>query len=205
MISCSVVLAITKDNIDALPTVFTTYDTSTRFEGCAIWQIARGTSAATTFFKSIKIGRDKVEFIDAGFGYNSPCEILIDEARQQFPKYGRLRVLSIGTGLGDAITIKDSRRSILKALRDMATTSKNVAARLDSRYGDDGQYYRFNVDRGLQDVTLSDWEKASTISAHTGNYLRENQRRIGNCVMAFIDPHERPADVVAAPCRSPGS
>ncbi|ORY62365.1 uncharacterized protein BCR38DRAFT_517816 [Pseudomassariella vexata] len=65
----------------------------------------------------------------------------------------------------------------------MATTSKKVAASLDGQYSDSGQYYRFNVDRGLEDVTLSDWEKSSKISAHTGNYLRENQnqRAIRRC------------------------
>ncbi|KAH6973963.1 hypothetical protein EDB80DRAFT_868009 [Ilyonectria destructans] len=37
----SVVLAITKDNIDAPPTLFTTYDTSTSLSGCTIWQVAQ--------------------------------------------------------------------------------------------------------------------------------------------------------------------
>ncbi len=60
----------------------------------------------------------------------------------------------------------------------MATSSKAVAARLDGQYGDSGQYYRFNVDQGLNDITLSDWEKSSTISAHTHNYLKERQRTI---------------------------
>lgn len=49
---------------------------------------------------------------------------------------------------------------------------------LDNRFGDDGQYFRFNVDQGLQDITLSDWEKASNISAQTHNYLAENKRAI---------------------------
>src|ERR1700722_14732281 len=103
--SHSVVLAITKGNIDARPTLFTTYDTSASFHGCAIWQVARATSAATTFFKSITVGRDGIEFIDAGFGYNNPCEILIEEARRQFPGRAQMLVLSIGTGLGDVVTI----------------------------------------------------------------------------------------------------
>lgn len=60
----------------------------------------------------------------------------------------------------------------------MATSSKAVAARLDSQYGDSGQYFRFNVDKGLEDVTLSDWERSSAISAHTQNYLQDNQRAI---------------------------
>lgn len=36
-------------------------------------------------FTSIKCGLDGIEFIDAGFGYNNPCGVLLKEARQQFP------------------------------------------------------------------------------------------------------------------------
>ncbi|KAI0384321.1 acyl transferase/acyl hydrolase/lysophospholipase [Hypomontagnella monticulosa] len=193
------VVAITKDNVDALPTIFSTYDTSASLQNCTIWEIARATSAATTFFKSIKLGRDQIEFIDAGFGYNNPCEVLINEARQQFPGRGQLQVLSIGTGLGDVVTIKDSRRSIIRALKSMATTSNKVAERLDNQYGNSGQYFRFNVDRGLEDITLSDWEKTSTISAHTTNYLAKNRRLITEFVDGFL--HRRATQPEAAAVR----
>ncbi|ETS80274.1 hypothetical protein PFICI_07803 [Pestalotiopsis fici W106-1] len=192
----SVVLAITKDNVDAPPTLFTTYDTSAAFEGCTIWQIARATSAATTFFKPIQLGRDKIDFIDAGFGHNNPCEVLIEEAQRQYPHRKHLQVLSIGTGLGNVVSIKDSRVSILKALKKMATTSKNVATRLEDRYGGSGSYYRFNVERGLEDITLSDWQKTSNISAHTGNYLRENRRAVSAFVRRFLaEPTQEEAGV----------
>ncbi len=123
------------------------------------------------------MGRDGIEFVDAGFGYNNPCEVLIEEARRQFPGRGRLQVLSIGTGLGDIVSIGNTRLSILKALKRMGSLSKAVAARLDSQYGDGRQCYRFNVNQGLKDITLSDWEKSSTISAHTHNYLNGSKRK----------------------------
>ncbi|KAI7764856.1 hypothetical protein LZL87_013839 [Fusarium oxysporum] len=178
--SCTktVVLAITKGNIDTLPTLFKTYDSSASLSGCTIWQVARATSAATTFFKPIRVGRDDVEFVDAGFGYNNPCEVLIAEAQKQFPDRESMQVLSIGTGLGDVVAITNTRKSILRALGKMATSSKKVASRLDERYGDSGVYHRFNVDHGLEDVKLSDWKKASKISSHTQNYLTENERMV---------------------------
>ncbi|KAK8073314.1 hypothetical protein PG994_004213 [Apiospora phragmitis] len=138
------------------PTLFTTYDPSTTFQDCTIWQVARATSAATTFFKSIELGRDKVKFIDAGFGYNNPYEVLIGEAKKQFPDRSQLQILSIGRGLGDVVDIQDSRLSILQALKRMASSSIAAATRLDDQYGDRGQYHRFNVKRGLVDVALSD-------------------------------------------------
>ena len=135
----------------------------------------------------------------AGFGYNNPCEVLIEEAKKQFPDRKQMRVLSIGTGLGDVVTI-DTRISILKALKNMATTSKIVASRLDQKFGDDGTYCRFNVDQGLRDITLSDWEASSRISAHTQNYLNSNQRAIRKFVDALINiapvqPHAQAAEL----------
>ncbi|KAI0550528.1 acyl transferase/acyl hydrolase/lysophospholipase [Xylaria curta] len=196
----TVVLAITKANVDARPTLFTTYDSSASLQDCSIWEVIRATSAATTFFKSIELGRDKIEFIDAGFGYNNPCEVLIDEAEKQFPDRKQLQILSIGTGLGDVVTIKDSRVSILKALKKMASTSTAVTNRLVDRYGDGGQYFRFNVEQGLNDITLSDWQKTSTISAHTRNYLQGNKRAIQKFVDGLLfGPRRHQSDVPEFP------
>lgn len=182
-----IVLATTKENINAVPTLFRTYDQTTAFHGCAIWEVARATSAATSFFKSIKCGRDHIEFIDAALGFNNPCEELIEEARKQFPgvPMSQYRIVSIGTGLGDVVTIKDTRTSILRALKTISTTSKKVSDRLDARYGETNWYYRFNVDRGLEDVTLADWKMTSKISAHTHNYLQEKQRYLISCAKSL--------------------
>ncbi|XEV04493.1 hypothetical protein FSHL1_009780 [Fusarium sambucinum] len=141
-------------------------------------------------------------FIDAGFGYNNPCEVLIREAKNQFPDRHEIRVLSIGTGLGDVVSIKDTRMSILKALKKMATTSKKVALSLDEQFGASGTYYRFNVERGLEDISLADWDKSSTISSYTHNYLNENKREMSKFVQSLkqtttvaetaIETHESP-------------
>ncbi|KLU92430.1 hypothetical protein MAPG_11376, partial [Magnaporthiopsis poae ATCC 64411] len=170
--------------------------TNTYVPGTVLLQtrVARATSAATTFFKPISVGRDEIEFIDAAFGYNNPCEVLIEEARRRFPTRERMQILSIGTGLGDVVNIRDSRRSIIDALKKMATTSKQVAGRLDRRFGVDGQYFRFNVERGLEDTTLSDWKKASSISAHTSNYISDSERLIGKFVDEFLGREKASVD-----------
>ncbi|KAL2885340.1 putative acyl transferase acyl hydrolase lysophospholipase [Ceratocystis lukuohia] len=154
------------------------------FSSCKTWEVARATSAATTFFKPTKLGRDEIEFIDAGFGHNNPCERLIAEAGEYCQDKPML-ILSIGTGLGDVIEIGKTRKSIVKALKEMATTSKATALRLKEKYGNTKQYYRFNVEDGLKDVTLSDWKQASRISSHTNNYLLEHKEEIRNFVSAL--------------------
>ena len=175
------ILAITKANVDALPTLFRTYDTNDSLKDCTIWEVARATSAATTFFKSIKCGRDEVEFIDAGFGYNNPCEILLREAQSIFAGAEFGCILSVGTGIGGVVSVGATRKSILDALKAMATSSQKVAQRLDELYSDGDVYYRFNVPRGLEDVILSDWKEMSNISAHTRNYLAESQSPLAKC------------------------
>jgi hypothetical protein len=108
--------------------------------------------------------------------------VLISEADDLFQGDGCDCVLSIGTGLSGVITIEDSRRSILNALVKMASNSESVHRRLAKRLPEE-IYFRFDVPRGLEDITLSDWEKSSTISAHTTNYLAEVlvERAINRC------------------------
>ncbi|KAF7677199.1 hypothetical protein GT037_005411 [Alternaria burnsii] len=193
----TVVLAVTKADVGALPTKFKTYSIGDDFKHCKIWEVARATSAATTFFESISIGHQDIEFIDAGFGHNNPSEVLLSEAEDMFPGGTYDCIASIGTGLGDVITIKDTRRSIIRALKSMASHSQSVHRRLSHRLSE-AAYFRFDVTRGLDDITLSDWKESSTISAHTRNYLAEVEveRQIKRCARILIQdtvstsPHE---------------
>ncbi|KAL2887333.1 Vegetative incompatibility protein HET-E-1 [Ceratocystis lukuohia] len=178
------VLAMTKVNLDTKPTLFTTYNTRENFRGCEVWKVARATSAAATFFESIKLGRDDIEFIDASYGHNNPCEVLIAEAKEQLPGK-EMMILSIGTGLDDIIEIKNSESSVLEALSKMATSSKQADLRLKHIYASTGMYHRFNVDNGLKDTKISDCQELSNISAHTNNYLNENKQSVMEFVTAL--------------------
>src|SRR4051794_28383295 len=50
----TVVLATTKINVTAGPTLFRTYDTEPAWKDCKVWEVARATAAATTFFGPIE-------------------------------------------------------------------------------------------------------------------------------------------------------
>ncbi|KAL2890351.1 Nephrocystin-3 [Ceratocystis lukuohia] len=169
-------------NVETLPTLFTTYDTSSSLSGSKIWEVARATSATATFFKSITVGRDEIEFIDASFGHNNPCESVIMEAEEQFPSR-EMVILSIGTGLGNVVKLDDTKDSVAAAQRDVTMSSKPTALRLKKKYKNTGGYYRFSVENGLRDIPLLDTDKMSTISAHTRNYLIENEDEI----MEFVE------------------
>ena len=69
---------------------------------CTIWEAARATSAAPSFFKEIRI-HDPVDgtseyFIDGGVAYNNPSEIALKEAGKMWKNVGRFCLVSVGTG-----------------------------------------------------------------------------------------------------------
>ncbi|PHH49543.1 Vegetative incompatibility protein HET-E-1 [Ceratocystis fimbriata CBS 114723] len=179
------VLAMTKVNLETSPTIFTTYGTSAGFGACKVWEIARAISTANASL-SVKVGRDEQEFVDAKYGYNNPCEVLIAEAKSEFP--GReMIILSIGTGVGNVVEISHSKNSVLTASSKVATTAKQTELRLRDKYCNEGYYYRFNVDRGLEDYsTFPKSRERGVIASHTSNYLREKKYPVAQFVRIFL-------------------
>ncbi|KIW98446.1 uncharacterized protein Z519_00107 [Cladophialophora bantiana CBS 173.52] len=132
----------------------------------------RPTSAATTFFKPIECGRDRVEFIDSGFGHighNNPCDHLLHEARKVFLEAEIGCSVSIGTGLTGAIGVEGltSPTDILKALKEMANQMEAVHTRLAQGYARN-PYWRFNEDVTVGELNMDDDKKIKKIAAHTG-------------------------------------
>lgn len=167
------ILAITKVNVDAGPTVFRTYSSEPAWKDCKIWEVARATSAATTFFDPIKTGRDQIAFIDAGFGYNNPCEVLIAEADKAIPNRDTSCIVSIGTGLGKAVGVSGNLSTLLRAMVKMATTSHKVHSRLQEKFGAEQpqKYWRFDEDVAISEIKMDNWKKLQDIAGHTHNYL----------------------------------
>ncbi len=150
---------------------------------CTIWEAGRATSAAPTFFKRIGIGKPGMEeeFIDAGIGCNNPVEYLVKEAMREFgPKKAVACIVSIGTGKPKVAGFKAPSRfqrvlplDLIKVITAITTDSEAVAAVMASRYQHcDGLYHRLNVERGLEQVSLEEWEKLGEVTTHTMEYLR---------------------------------
>jgi len=201
----TVVLAITKINVNAGPTLFRTYDVEPAWEGCKIWEVARATSAATTFFNPIKTGRDGIAFVDAGFGYNNPCEVLLAEADKAIPGRPTSCIVSIGTGLKRAIGVSAKPSTLLGALVRMATSSRTVHARLQQTFGDEQpqKYWRFDEDIGISEIKMDDWRKLRSVAGHTHNYLHapDTAKAIHHCADALVaaKPNLRPGTLVIWP------
>lgn len=152
-----------------------------------IWEAARATSAATSFFDPIAIGPFGQEFLDGATGANNPVEIALKEARDIWPDgMGRLQyIISIGTGEPSLAAFGDNLLSIGKTLVRISTDANAVAAQFARSHpelaaGTDHSrhiYQRFNVKKGLEDVKLQEAEKTKEIASATHRYLDEDEQR----------------------------
>ncbi|KAF2157725.1 hypothetical protein K461DRAFT_326006 [Myriangium duriaei CBS 260.36] len=150
-----------------------------------IRQAALATSAATTFFEPAQIGYRT--FADGAFGANNPVDEVEEEAANIWCSETReLKPLvkcfiSIGTGNPGLKAFEDNLFKFLqKTLVDLVTetekTEKKFIARWAKHY-DEGRYYRFNVEQGLQDVGLEEYKKLDIIEAATEAYMTHTKQK----------------------------
>jgi Patatin-like phospholipase len=74
-----------------------------------IWQAARATSAAPSYFKEMFISTPLpgIAYVDGGIGHNNPAEIALqDEAPKIWPTCRQFCLVSIGTGQHSALKIQ---------------------------------------------------------------------------------------------------
>lgn len=88
----------------------------------------------------------------------------------------KLRCLvSIGTGVPSLKQVRDDVLGITETLKDLATETEKTARRFHkdkSHLDDEGRYYRFNVDRGLEDVGLEESKRKKEIATATRSYVQ---------------------------------
>ncbi|KAI9808030.1 MAG: hypothetical protein M1826_004379 [Phylliscum demangeonii] len=163
------------------PRLFRTYRAREHSSvNCKIWEAARATTAAVTFFERIAIGQE--EFIDAGIKCNNPAIRLLSEAQTVFGGDRRLNCLvSIGTGHPGAIGLpkpstfqKILPTDIISVIKKIATDCEGIAHELSERFENTaGSYFRFNVTYGAGSISLEEWRRMGEVEAHTRAYLRE--------------------------------
>jgi hypothetical protein len=154
-----------------------------------IWEAGRATSAAPIFFPRIFIGPDraKQEFIDAGVGCNNPVKEVIKEADLVFGEERKVAcIVSIGTGKASVIKYESPGKGektlpikLAKVFSELATECDRAAEETEERYTSGAVVYcRLNVDCGLQDIRLEEWDKLGQVEGYTEDYLA--QRGVGS-------------------------
>ena len=162
--------------------LFRTYPSHETHSGCKIWEAARATSAAPTFFKRIEIGSGQ-PFIDGGLGRNNPSKVMLDEANTVFRGRPIGCLVSIGTGQTEITTIKKPGflqqvvpTDVIKALKAISTDCEATHEDMQRLFANSpNTYFRLNVEQGMQGIEFSQWEKLAYVEAHTMHYMKRNE------------------------------
>jgi len=150
-----------------------------------IIEAALATSAATTFFEPVTIGVRK--YVDGALGSNNPIDYVWNEAQSIWcPDDGNLEpmvkcIVSIGTGNPGSLPIKDGAgKFLIETLKGIATETERTATKSAARHRgllDRKQYFRFNVEQGLQNVGLEEYQKQAEIETVTASYLSHQSQK----------------------------
>lgn len=158
-----------------------------------IWEAARATSAAPTFFSPIEIA--SVLYGDGGTGWNNPSREALNEAHIIWPNRPIGCFISLGTGEEDPIQLiqgaqlpKQSwmrgivstiasrqafRLGVAKycaaCLTSCKTVHDDILVNLD-RYHIRGRYFRFNTP-GMGRIGLEEWEQIPDMISLTATYM----------------------------------
>jgi predicted acylesterase/phospholipase RssA len=148
-------------------------DVYNHLENCKIWEAARATSAASTFFDPITIGNNQETYVDGALGLNNPIRLLDRESRCLWPNDDRV-FLSIGTGQASDVNLEGNLSVLASRLKDMVVETEKTAEGFEMDNPDlleRNRYFRFTVREGLKGVGLEEFKARAKIHAATSTYL----------------------------------
>ncbi|KAA6408365.1 MAG: hypothetical protein FRX48_08107 [Lasallia pustulata] len=140
---------------------------------------ALATFAATTFFDPVTIGTRT--YADGAFGANNPVEEVLAEAKDIWsPKKDNVGELvkcfvSIGTGVPGMTPIASGAWKLMsQTLVEISTETEKTAENFRRRHGEmfkEKRVFRFNVQKGLEQIGLEEYEKQGIIETATDLYM----------------------------------
>ena len=191
-IRLSFVCSMLADNMTAkVPTLFRTYiPPENRSFDCELWEAARATAATPTYFESIAIGLpgNAPRYVDGGIGCNNPINQLRHEASLVFRDRKVACIVSIGSGQASTIHLPKRgilQRSVFQKIipLDFINAAKSMAVDCEEKHEECARffemtpnlYFRFNVERGLEEVGIEEWKKLPEVTAHTHQYMKAQE------------------------------
>lgn len=162
----------------------------------AIWQAGRATCATKLAFKEIRIGTST--FVDEGYGltntdksptYNPAPQILDEAVLNEWPGQQVGLMLSIGTGkrpggtqsmqsewwegfAGGLGSFAEAKRKLIAKIEGCEKTHKEMlSTHLPKRGVNVENYLRLNVEVGVGEFGMNEWNRLADISNSTQSYL----------------------------------
>jgi hypothetical protein len=154
--------------------------TTSLYNKTAIWEAARATSTAPTFFEPIQIGPTDRTFGDGATGINNPINELWNEAIDicNGEPLGQnvACIISIGTGVPNLKKFGKGIQEVFESIARISTETENTADNFNRSHPElsegEQRYFRFNTPRGLAEIGLDEAFEAGTIEDMTDVYLR---------------------------------
>ncbi|KAH7381067.1 hypothetical protein BKA64DRAFT_647894 [Cadophora sp. MPI-SDFR-AT-0126] len=197
---CKTFVCATPSHHVLAPRLFRSYESAIRYYPAKIWEVARATSAAPTILQSIKIGEPGMEeeFVDGALGNNNPVKFVVQEAIEEYHEDRRVGcIVSIGTGRARVAGFKSPSGfqkvlplDLIEVLKKITTDCQRVADEVNERYLEcPGLYHRLNVEIGLDDIALGEWDRLHEVKTHTTAYLEtpEIKRKIKGIVDILLE------------------
>jgi len=127
-------------------------------------------------FSPTKIGPYLMEqnYVGGGLGSNNPTRELLKEATSVFGKDRRVaQIISLGSGRPRALSLNTSTSTVgvNELLEDIMADCEVMAHELSTRLTRIHSYLRFNVDRGMENLSIKDWSALGEIEGHTKVYV----------------------------------
>jgi hypothetical protein len=153
---------------------------------CTIWQAGRATCATQLAFKPIQIGQSI--FVDEGAGKYNPTPQLVDEAvLNEWPGREVGVIVTIGSGKrpggpnaeqhdwweGFMVGgFADARKRLIAKIEGCEDIHQYMLhERLNQRNINPENYFRLNVEVGVGEFGMNEWNRISDISTNTSRYL----------------------------------
>ncbi|KAI0852479.1 FabD/lysophospholipase-like protein [Daldinia vernicosa] len=162
-----------------------------------IWEAARATTAAPSYFDPMVLtrGSHSRTFIDGAMGCNNPAKEVVDEAAALFGTDCVLGCLvSLGTGFSGEVTIGEAESGIKKTvglinnLKKIATNTEEVHEDLRRLIRADlDTYFRFQLPSGAENIRLHEYKKLDELSRLMQVYIEKESSEIDKVVRILID------------------
>ncbi|KAG8950920.1 hypothetical protein FRC04_006984 [Tulasnella sp. 424] len=177
------VVAVQGCGVNYPPKLFRTYNNRFQKQSadrCEIWEAARATSCAPSFFPDIEV--EGIRYSDGGLGYNNPAELVLKEAQSLWGKDHEIGcLLSIGTGSKESfIHTFDNLTHLVNLLgifQDIALSCERVHKRLENDLFVSHFYHRFNPVL-TETIGLEEWAKTRELKAIAWEYMAENHNKV---------------------------
>ncbi|KAG8950917.1 hypothetical protein FRC04_006981 [Tulasnella sp. 424] len=177
------VVAVQGCGVNYPPKLFRTYNNRFQQQSadrCEIWEAARATSCAPSFFPDIEV--EGIHYSDGGLGYNNPAELVLKEAQSLWGRDHEIGcLLSVGTGSKESFMHTFDNLAHLISLLDIfhhiALSCETVHTRLEHDYFVSRFYHRFNPIL-TEAIGLDEWTKIRLLKGIAWEYIGDSSDKI---------------------------